>query len=76
MAAKIRLGIIGANVKSHWASRSHFPALLVSEAGGRWSDLGGRPLYDSGSLLTSNGVLHDRLVGDLREPAVVCEGAS
>ena len=52
------------------------PALLVSEAGGRWSDLGGRPLYDSGSLLTSNGVLHDRLVGDLREPAVVCEGAS
>lgn len=31
MAAKIRLGIIGANVKSHWASRSHFPALLVSE---------------------------------------------
>lgn len=31
MAARIRLGIIGANVKSHWASRSHFPALLVSE---------------------------------------------
>lgn len=31
MAAKIRLGIIGANVKSHWASRSHFPALLAGQ---------------------------------------------
>jgi predicted dehydrogenase len=30
MANKIRLGLIGANVRSHWASRSHLPALLVS----------------------------------------------
>jgi hypothetical protein len=30
MAEKIRLGIIGANMRSQWASRSHFPALLAS----------------------------------------------
>lgn len=30
MANKIRLGLIGASVRSHWASRSHLPALLVS----------------------------------------------
>jgi predicted dehydrogenase len=30
MAAKIRLGFVGANVRSTWASQSHFPALLVS----------------------------------------------
>jgi predicted dehydrogenase len=30
MADRIRLGIIGANMRSNWASRSHFPALLAS----------------------------------------------
>ena len=30
MANKIRLGFIGANVKSTWASQSHFPALQAS----------------------------------------------
>ncbi|HEX3169086.1 MAG TPA: gfo/Idh/MocA family oxidoreductase, partial [Burkholderiales bacterium] len=30
MANKIRLGFIGANVKSTWASQSHFPALRAS----------------------------------------------
>src|SRR5687768_14992526 len=30
MAEKIRLGFIGANVKSTWASQSHFPALRAS----------------------------------------------
>jgi predicted dehydrogenase len=30
MANKIRLGFVGANVKSHWASQSHFPALAAS----------------------------------------------
>lgn len=29
MANKIRLGFIGANIESTWASQSHFPALLV-----------------------------------------------
>ncbi len=30
MAGKIRLGFVGANVKSHWASQSHYPALAAS----------------------------------------------
>lgn len=30
MASKIRLGFVGANVNSTWASQSHFPALLAS----------------------------------------------
>src|ERR1700752_2913795 len=30
MANKIRLGFVGANVHSNWASQSHFPALLAS----------------------------------------------
>ena len=30
MANKIRLGFIGANVRSNWASQSHFPALRAS----------------------------------------------
>lgn len=29
MSKKIRLGFVGANVRSHWASQSHFPALMV-----------------------------------------------
>ena len=27
---KIRLGFVGANVRAHWASQSHYPALLAS----------------------------------------------
>jgi predicted dehydrogenase len=30
VADKIRLGFVGANVRSNWASQSHFPALLAS----------------------------------------------
>jgi predicted dehydrogenase len=30
MANKIRLGFVGANIRSTWASQSHFPALLAS----------------------------------------------
>jgi len=30
MANKIRLGFVGANVRSQWASQSHFPALAAS----------------------------------------------
>ena len=29
MANKIRLGFVGANVRSHWASQPHFPALQI-----------------------------------------------
>src|SRR5215210_8716236 len=30
MVSKIRLGLIGANIHSNWASRSHLPALMAS----------------------------------------------
>src|SRR5215212_1039032 len=30
MAENLRLGFVGANVRSNWASQSHFPALLAS----------------------------------------------
>ena len=30
MTKKIRLGFVGANVRSQWASQSHFPALKAS----------------------------------------------
>ncbi len=30
MTRKLRLGFVGANVHSHWASQSHFPALAAS----------------------------------------------
>jgi predicted dehydrogenase len=31
MANKIRLGFVGANVRSTWSSQSHFPALMASQ---------------------------------------------
>jgi histidinol-phosphatase len=37
------------------------PAVLVAEAGGRWSDLAGQSRIDSGTFLVTNGVLHDEL---------------
>ena len=33
MAEKIRLGYVGANVHSNWASQSHYPALAASPLG-------------------------------------------
>ena len=36
--------------------------VLVEEAGGRVTQLDGHPLVDGGSVLTSNGALHDELV--------------
>ncbi|QFU93694.1 histidinol-phosphatase [Amycolatopsis sp. YIM 10] len=39
--------------------------VLVTEAGGRFSDLSGRPRYDQGSALSSNGLLHDAALGIL-----------
>jgi histidinol-phosphatase len=37
------------------------PMLLVEEAGGRATDFEGRRRIDSGTFLTSNGVLHERV---------------
>jgi histidinol-phosphatase len=41
--------------------------LLVEESGGRTSDLEGESRFDSGSLLASNGRLHDEVLRVLKE---------
>ena len=40
--------------------------IIVEEAGGRFSDLGGNARYDGGSALSTNGVLHDRVLEAMR----------
>jgi histidinol-phosphatase len=42
------------------------PAIVVEEAGGRWSDLDGARRIDSRTFLVTNGVLHDELLARLR----------
>ena len=39
--------------------------ILVEEAGGRFTDLDGRPTVASGSCVASNGLLHDHVLGAL-----------
>jgi len=41
------------------------PLVLVEEAGGRVTDFGGRRLIDSGTLVASNGILHDTVLARL-----------
>lgn len=36
--------------------------VIVEEAGGRFSDVAGNPRYDGGSALSTNGVLHERVL--------------
>ena len=43
------------------------PAIVVEEAGGRWSDLHGDPRIDTRTFLVSNGVLHEELLRRLRD---------
>jgi fructose-1,6-bisphosphatase/inositol monophosphatase family enzyme len=38
------------------------PALIVEEAGGRFTDLGGHPELTSGTALFSNGHIHDAVL--------------
>ncbi|HEV7452875.1 MAG TPA: histidinol-phosphatase [Pseudonocardiaceae bacterium] len=42
--------------------------VLVEQAGGRFTDLDGVPRYDSGTALSSNGLLHDAALRCLRHP--------
>ena len=42
------------------------PQVIVEEAGGRFTDLGGTPTPAGGSVVSSNGLLHDRVVTTLR----------
>lgn len=43
--------------------------LIVTEAGGRFTDLSGNPSHDGGSALSSNGLLHESALEKLRRPA-------
>jgi histidinol-phosphatase len=43
------------------------PAIVVEEAGGRWSDLDGQRRIDSRTFLVSNGVLHEELLERLHD---------
>ncbi|HET6287116.1 MAG TPA: inositol monophosphatase family protein, partial [Amycolatopsis sp.] len=40
--------------------------VLVTEAGGRFSDLDGEARYDNGSALSTNGLLHDEVLAILK----------
>jgi histidinol-phosphatase len=42
------------------------PQVIVEEAGGRFTDLGGTPTPAGGSVVSSNGLLHDQVVTTLR----------
>jgi histidinol-phosphatase len=41
------------------------PQLVVEEAGGRVTTMQGGPTFHGGSVLTTNGVLHDRVLARL-----------
>src|SRR4029453_4876394 len=42
------------------------PQVIVEEAGGRFTDLGGTPTPAGGSVVSSNGLLHDQVLTTLR----------
>jgi histidinol-phosphatase len=42
------------------------PQIIVEEAGGRFTDLGGTPTPSGGSAVSTNGRLHDRVLAILR----------
>lgn len=44
------------------------PLVLIEEAGGRVTDFAGRRLIDSGTLLATNGRLHDSILTRLTAP--------
>ncbi len=42
------------------------PAIVVEEAGGRWSDVDGGRRLDAGTFVVTNGVMHDEILRRLR----------
>jgi histidinol-phosphatase len=44
------------------------PQVIVQEAGGRFTDLHGRPRHDGGSALSTNGLVHDAVLTTLGPP--------
>ena len=44
------------------------PHVIITEAGGRMTDLAGRPSWSGPQVLTTNGALHDRMLELLEGP--------
>lgn len=44
------------------------PHLILSESGGRMTDLHGRPSWSGPQVVSTNGVLHDQVLAELRGP--------
>jgi histidinol-phosphatase len=44
------------------------PHLIVTEAGGRMTDLDGRPSWSGPQVVTTNGLLHDQVLEMLQSP--------
>ena len=45
------------------------PAILIAEAGGRFSDWNGRPSFEAGYAIASNGLVHDEVVRAMADRA-------
>lgn len=43
------------------------PSLLISEAGGKFSDFSGKNKFDSNNALCSNGILHEKVLNILKK---------
>jgi histidinol-phosphatase len=43
--------------------------VILTEAGGRFSDFDGADRIDSGNVITTNGLLHDELVSLMADPS-------
>jgi histidinol-phosphatase len=60
-------GVVDGAVDAHGVAEWDLAAVkvIVEEAGGRFSDFAGDARFDSGSAVTSNGLLHDELLAAL-----------
>ena len=69
LVATGRAEIMVDSVLSPWDAAPLLPILM--EAGGRFTDLEGRPGIHGGSGISTNGVLHDRVLEILRTPGTL-----
>jgi predicted dehydrogenase len=80
MANKIRLGFVGANVRSNWASQSHFPArvaCMVTTQTRQWYETDTQQLVEvtSPDNVLVSGQLASGAVASVHVAAVPCAGS-
>lgn len=63
LVAEGALDVVAEPIVSPWDLAA--PLVIVTEAGGRFSDLHGRPRHDGGSALATNGLLHEAVLAVL-----------